>query len=113
MITLNLKRENYWLDVYNGVRLFVRPATTALVMAARIEALKETDADAGTRSAILIRKLAQLAILGWENVGDMGGKPLEVTPEAVEALMELWPVAEAFERLYLAPALIVEEEKNA
>ncbi len=112
MITLNLKRENFWLELPQGVRLFLKPATTALVMAARIEALKEVDADAGVRSAALIRKLAQLAILGWENVGDMEGNPIDVTPDAVEALMELWPIAESFERLYLAPALIVEEEKN-
>ena len=112
MITLNLKRENFWLDLPQGIRLFLKPATTALVMAARIEALKEVDADAGVRSAALIRKLAQLAILGWENVGDMEGNPIDVTPDAVEVLMELWPIAESFERLYLAPALIVEEEKN-
>lgn len=112
MITLNLKREDYWLDVYSGVRLFVRPATTALVMAARIEALKETEGSAADRSTILLKKLAQLSILGWEGVGDDEGKPIEVTPDAVNALMDLWPVAESFERLYLAPALIVENEKN-
>ncbi len=111
MITLNLKRENYWLDLPHGVRLFLRPATTALVMAARIEALKEAG-DAATRSTTLIKKLAELAVLGWEGVGDKEGKPIEVTPEGVIALMDLWPIAEAFERLYLGPALVVEEEKN-
>ena len=35
MIRLDLKREPYWLDLAPGVRLRVRPCTTALVMAAR------------------------------------------------------------------------------
>jgi hypothetical protein len=26
--------------------------------------------------------------------------------------MDLWPIAEAFERLYFAPALLLDEEKN-
>jgi len=35
MIRLELKREPYWLDLAPGVRIRVRPCTTALVMAAR------------------------------------------------------------------------------
>jgi hypothetical protein len=33
--------KTYWLDLIDGVRVHVRPASTALVMAARVEALKE------------------------------------------------------------------------
>ena len=40
------------------------------------------------------------------------GEPAQVTPEAVDALLDLWPMAEAFERFYLAPALLLDEEKN-
>ncbi len=112
MITLNLKREDYWLDLPHGIRLFLRPATTALVMAARIEALKETDPDPALRGTVLLKKLAQLAVIGWEGIGDDAGNPVDVTPEGVEALMDLWPIAEAFERLYLTPALLLEQEKN-
>ncbi|MDD3371505.1 MAG: hypothetical protein PHE27_06750 [Alphaproteobacteria bacterium] len=114
MIKLNLKREDYWLDVGYGVRLKVRPATTALVMASRVAALKtvEETADAGVRSAALVKKLAELSVLEWEGVGDSDDKPATVTPEAVSALMDLWPIADAFERLYLAPTLILEQEKN-
>ena len=114
MIRLDLKREPYWLDLGNGVRVFIRPATTALVMAARVTALKAADetTDAGTRSATLIKKLAELSILEWEGVGDSEDKPAEVSPDAVSALMDLWPIADAFERLYLAPTLVLEQEKN-
>jgi hypothetical protein len=111
MITLNLKRENYWLDLISGVRVHVRPASTALVMAARVEALKEDDEPA-LRSTALIKRLAQLAIVEWEGVGGEDGEALPVTPEGIYALMDLWPIAEAFERLYLGPALLLEQEKN-
>ena len=35
MIRLDLKRDPHWLDLGHGVRLHVRPCTTALMMAAR------------------------------------------------------------------------------
>lgn len=114
MIRLDLKREPHWLDLGHDVRLHVRPATTALVMAARVKAMKETidDTDVGTRSATLIKKLAELAVIDWEGVGDADGNPAVVTPEGVSALMDLWPIADAFERLYLGPTLLLEQEKN-
>ena len=98
MIRLDLKREPYWLDLGHGVRVNVRPATTALVMAARVTALKDAteETDAGTRSATLIKKLAELSILAWEGVGDCEDHLAEVTPEAIAALMDLWHLADAF-----------------
>jgi hypothetical protein len=113
MIRLNLKREPYWLDLAHGVRLHVRPITTAFVMAARVQAMKDAEDDAATRSAALLKNLAQLAVIDWEGVGDADGNPAPVSPEAIAALLDLWPIADAFERLYLGPALVLEQEKNA
>ncbi|MGE0108147.1 MAG: hypothetical protein AB7S81_00040 [Bdellovibrionales bacterium] len=112
MIKLDLKREDHWLDLGYGVRVKVRPASTAIVMAARVSVLKEESDDAGSRSAALIKKLGVLAIMEWEGVGDENDNPIEVTETGVEALMDLWPVADAFERLYLSPTLLLEAEKN-
>lgn len=113
MIRLDLKREPYWLDLAHGVRLHVRPITTAFVMAARVQAMKDAEDDAATRSAALLKNLAQLAVIDWEGVGDADGDPAPVSPEAIAALLDLWPIADAFERLYLGPALVLEQEKNA
>lgn len=115
MIRLDLKREAYWLDLPYGVRLNVRPATTAFVMSARVQVLKDLQGedDTAVRSAALLKNLAQQSVIAWEGIGDSEGNPAEVTPEAVAALMDLWPIADAFERLYLGPALILEQEKNA
>jgi hypothetical protein len=113
VIRLQLKREPHWLDLGHGVRVLVRPCTTALVMAARSAMLADADAQTpGQRTATLVKALAHLAIEQWEGVGDENGEPAELTAAGVDALMDLWPIAEAFERLYFAPALLLDEEKN-
>jgi hypothetical protein len=137
MIRLELKREPTWLDLGHGVRVHVRPCTTALVMAARAAVVRggdqydetaagqsaeasasakapaDTSAKAGEQTAALVKTLARLAVDDWEGVGNAEGEPAKVTPEGVEALMDLWPIAESFERQYLGPALLLDAEKNA
>jgi hypothetical protein len=118
MIRLDLKREPHWLDLGHGVRLHVKPCTTALMMAARAEAQRAaissaSDSEAaGIRSAALIKALARLAVLDWQGIGDATGNAAPVTPESVDALMDLWPIASAFESAYLGPALLLDAEKN-
>ena len=113
MLRLDLQREPVWLDLGHGVRVHVRPCTTALVMAARAAIPRALDAaSVGERTAALVKALARLAIDGWEGVGDAAGQPIELTAAGVDALMDLWPIAEAFERLYFGPALLLDEEKN-
>jgi hypothetical protein len=119
MIRLDLKRGPHWLDLGHGVRVHVRPCTTALMMAARAEvqrsaepSLNETQA-AGERTAALVKALARLGIQDWQGVGDADGEPAPLTSSGVDALLDLWPMAEAFERLYLGPALLLDDEKNA
>jgi len=119
MIQLDLKREPHWLDLGHGVHVHVRPCTTALMMAARAEVQRNTGVDvtepeaAGIRTAELIKTLGKLAILDWEGVGDGEGDPLAITPNGIDALLDLWPMADGFERLYLGPALLLDDEKNA
>jgi hypothetical protein len=45
-------------------------------------------------------------------VGDAEGKPLSVTPDGIDALLEIWPIFEAFQTRYIAGALILDAEKN-
>ena len=111
MIRLNLKREPSWLDLVPGVRVHVRPCTTALIMAARAK-LMDAGGGAGARTAALLRELAILAIAAWEGIGDDAGEAVSISPEAIAAVMDIWPVAEAFERLYLGPAMVLDAEKN-
>ena len=118
MLRLDLKREPHWLDLGHGVRVQARPCTTALVMAARAAQRPDPDAPEcmphllGNRTAGFLKVVGRLAIEAWEGVGDAAGEPAAVTPEGIDALLDLWPLAEAFERLYLGPALLLDTEKN-
>ena len=40
------------------------------------------------------------------------GQSLPVTPEGIDALLEVWPVFEAFQTQYVAKGLILDAEKN-
>jgi hypothetical protein len=51
-------------------------------------------------------------VLAWEGVGDAEGNPLPVTHGAVTALLEVWPIFEAFQLDYVAKGLVLEQEKN-
>jgi hypothetical protein len=115
MLRLNLAREPYWLDLGHGVRLHVEPLTTALMMAARadpaVEALPET-AGQDQLALTMAQAVARRAVLDWEGVGDAEGDPLPVTPEGITALLEVWPIFEAFQLGYIAKGLVLDQEKN-
>lgn len=116
MIRLDLNHAAHWLELAPGLRVLVEPLTTAIMMAARsdpaVDALPDmaTDED---RALALGRALGRLAIRDWEGVGDAEGAPIPVSPEAVTALLDLWPVFEAFQLRYIAKGLMLDAEKNA
>jgi hypothetical protein len=116
MLRLNLAREPYWLDLGLGVRVKVEPLTTALMVAARSDPAIRT-LPAGTPddeiAVIFGRALAERAILDWEGVGDADGHPAGVTPDAIVALLDIWPIFERFQIGYVAKGLELDAEKNA
>ena len=116
MIRLNLTAIPQWLDLAPGLRLLVGPLTTALMVSARadmaIESLPET-ATTEELALAMAKSVARRAILDWEGVGDEDGNVVAVTPEGIDALLEIWPVFEAFQTGYVAKGLILDAEKNA
>ena len=126
MLRLNLSVEPQWLDLGHGVRLLVEPLSTAVMMAARSDpavravAGDNADLEEATGSApddqiavIVAKAVARLVVKDWEGVGDANGKPLPVTPDGIDALLDIWPIFEAFQTKYIAGGLILEQEKNA
>ena len=115
MIRLNLTATPQWLDLAPGLRLLVGPLTTALMVSARadmvIESLPET-ATTEELALAMAKAVARRAILDWEGVGDDEGNIVPVTPEGIDALLEIWPVFEAFQTGYVAKGLILDAEKN-
>jgi len=115
MIRLNLTATPQWLDLAPGLRLLVGPLTTALMVSARADAAIETMPDTATTEELALamaKAVARRAILEWEGVGDDKGDPVPVTPEGIDALLEIWPVFEAFQTQYVARGLILDAEKN-
>ena len=115
MLKLDLARTPHCLDLGHGVRLHVEPLTSALMMAARadpaVEALPENACNEALALA-MAKAVARRAVLDWEGVGDAEGNPLPVSPEGVTALLEIWPIFEAFQLTYVAKGLVLEQEKH-
>ncbi|CAA7625582.1 hypothetical protein [Magnetospirillum sp. SS-4] len=121
MIRLSLPKEPYWLDLPHGVKVFVRPLTTAVYEAARARGwrmaraiaaehadlkaagaditglpdLSDEDALAGLSQMLFAQGLARSAITKWEGVLDEADQPAEVTDTAIAELMQLPRMAEA------------------
>lgn len=115
MIRLNLSREPSWLDLGHDVRVRVAPLTTSLMAAARsdpaVAALPE-GASNETIAVAMAKALARLVVLEWEGVGDAEGNPVPVTPEGIDALLDILPIFEAFQLRYVSKGLLLEAEKN-
>jgi hypothetical protein len=115
MIRLNLTATPQWLNLAPGLRLLVGPLTTALMVSARADPAIEALPEGATQEALALamaKAVARRAVLDWEGVGDAMGTIVPVTPEGIDALLEIWPVFEAFQTMYVAKGLILDAEKN-
>ena len=115
MIRLNLTATPQWLDLTPGLRLLVGPLTTAMMVSARADAAIESVHEAASTEELALamaKAVARRAILEWDGVGDENGTVVAVTPEGIDALLEIWPVFEAFQTKYVARGLILDAEKN-
>jgi hypothetical protein len=127
MLRLNLSHEAQWLDLGHGVEIMVAPMTTALMMAARKEAqgqitfpdapdtdhTDDTALDTDGIALAMAKAVARIAIQDWKGVGDDNGFSVPVSPEGIDALLDIWPIFEAFQTKYVARAMILDAEKNA
>jgi hypothetical protein len=124
MLRLNLSHEARWLDLGHDVEILVAPMTTALMMAARNEAQGQitlpdesdddaTNLDTDGIALAMAKAVARIAIQDWKGVGDDNGFSVPVSPEGIDALLDIWPIFEAFQTKYVARAMILDAEKNA
>lgn len=115
MLRLKLAREAEWLDLALGVRVKVEPLTTAIMVAARTDPAVRAIAPGTPDDSIAVifaKAIAARAIIDWEGVGDADGAPIPVSPDAIDALLDLWPIFEKFQTAYVAKGLELEAEKN-
>lgn len=116
MLTLDMTNAPGWHELAPGVRVQLRPLTTALMVATRsdpaVEAVPQQASDE-ERAVAFAKALARRAVLTWEGIGDANGKPVDPSPAAIDALLDVWPIFEAFQLTYVSKGLLLEQEKNA
>lgn len=114
MLVLKLNRQPEWIDTGIGVRLHCRPMTSAVMLAVKSDLAKvEIEAgDTDMMHAELVKAIARRTVFEWEGVGDDAGEPVGVTPEGIDAVMDLHRIFEAFDEKVVIPYLLVQSEKN-
>ncbi|WP_347268132.1 hypothetical protein [Paracoccus sp. (in: a-proteobacteria)] len=115
MIRLNLSTEPRWVDLLPGLRLQITPVTTAIMASARADtALDHLDEHAPKEvlAVAMAKAVARRVVIAWEGVGDDAGDALILSPAGIDALLDIWPVFEAFQERVLGPYLMLDAEKN-
>lgn len=140
MLRLTMDKEPRWLDLADiGVRVQMRPLTTAVVTAAKSEAVKRVaalraeaedqeragfpqdpltpsyrnpDWRAGLIEQYVAEALLRFGALAWEGVADATGAHLPLEPAAIEAFAAHEPAARAFLDAALRPLDAVAAEGN-
>jgi hypothetical protein len=131
MLRLNLKKEPYWMDLPSGVRVRVRPLSTAIMNAAQSNVIKQIKAlqaeEAGTirpnlqnedmrygmSEALLVKALAVAGVIEWEGVMNAAGDaPAPVTDQSISDLMDIWFVGQDFWKQYTTSYFALEVEGN-
>jgi hypothetical protein len=118
MLKLDLSSDPRWIDLTPSVRVKVKPLTSALMLAARhdprVQALGSSNEipDEDSLTLEVAKVLAGLVIEDWEGVGDGSGEPVPVSQDWIDALLDLWPMFEAFQEKIVAGAMLVDAEKN-
>lgn len=128
MLRLNLQKEPYWMDLPSGVCVRVRPLSTAIMNAAQslvIKQIKEMQEDEsilkpnldvdsirfGLSEALLVKALAQAAIIEWEGVMQPEGDAVaKVTQQSVAELMDIWFIGQEFWKQYTTSYFVLEVE---
>jgi hypothetical protein len=133
MLRLDLSKKPRWVDLGFGVRIEVAPLSTIAMTAARrdaefiavakrispenltdeqAQALLSEREEGDALTVAFTKAIAKRVISAWEGVGDAEGNPAPVTDEGVSALLDLFPIFQAFQNAYMLPGLELVTEGN-
>jgi hypothetical protein len=137
MIDLSQRTEPYELELPYGLKVTVKPLTTAGMTAAQaaakraveaierqarerteagfaLDGLPDLSAEGerdGLYQAQLIRELAIRHVASWTGI-ELEGGPAPPTPENIAAVMELYPVGERFFQEFTLRQVLLNAAKN-
>ena len=118
MLNLELFAGTRWIDLVAGVRVEVLPLGTTLMAEVWTDPALAPAADIADETELAVppvafaKAIARRAIMSWEGVGDAKGRPVPVSTEGIDALMEVPAIHAAFRKTYIAPGLSVVAEGN-
>jgi hypothetical protein len=132
MLKLSLSKEPYVIELGMGVRVKVRPLTTAIMSAAQSQVIKHIvamreacktdlalpDVDdeqtrLGLSEALLIKALARGSIIEWEGVMLPDSDALApINDQTVNDLMDIWFVAQEYWKQYTSSLSLLDAEGN-
>lgn len=96
------------VDLSHGVTVTHRPVTSTDIWSAR-----QASIAAAAPRVTFAKEVARAVILSIDGVEAPDGTMATADPEVIDALVDLYPLLEAFEVLVIGPALTLDAEKNA
>lgn len=106
-------REPYWFDLIDGVQLYVKPVTSALMLRVQADMPSKSDEiDERDWFVEFVKHIALAAIIKWSGIGDADGEPADVTREHVWCLLDDYQIFTEFQSKYLGEYEQRQQEKN-
>ncbi|MFN7754461.1 MAG: hypothetical protein ACK5O9_01285 [Holosporales bacterium] len=121
MLSLKIPTEPYWIDLKLGVRVQVRPFTSAVFYAAQAVARQKLGSapvddaalEEGRRIAAFTTALAKVGILAWDGVLlPDSDEQAPVNDQTVGDLMSFWTLADEFRTQYTGLKELLDAEKK-
>lgn len=117
LVRLDLSLEDRWTTLLAGFDILHGPVTSAILAEAghAASALGEDGAPQTleARTVAITRFIARAVIRDWRGVvNDATGEPLPVTPETIDAVMQVFPVFVAFNEKVVDARIRIEHEKK-
>lgn len=110
LVRLNLSLEDRWTTLVAGFEILHGPVTSALMAEAGQAATAETIEE---RTVQITKHLARHVIRDWRGVAAEGSDdPLPVTAEAIDAVMDIWPIFRAFNDKVIDARIRIDREKK-
>ena len=123
MIRLNPTKDLQTLDLGFGVEVTVRPMTSAIFAAARVDPAvpllkadsEDESGEGATKEVVtvaLVKAIARRTIVSWDGIGDAEGNPVDPSPEWIGLLLDQWAIYEAFNAKFVGKFLLLRDEGN-
>ncbi len=110
LVRLDLSTADRWTTLIAGFEILHGPVTSAIMAEAGHAATGETIEE---RTVEITRFLAKAVIRDWRGVGDEAtGAPIPVTPDAIDQVMDIWPIFRAFNDKVIDARIRIDREKK-